>query len=240
MARFYTDRVGSDTESILAGAAGIPTFPAAAAPADDVSLAEVIRSVWAGLMGTATGENGVATFPAAAAPANNVSLAEVLNAVYNLVVPTVEIGETDIDVTAADYTTVGGIPILTITPAAGAPLADVYVDFDFLKDTTGLFVVYTTQTVQFMVQVKVDGTNWRTVAHWPSTAHLGLAVPDAAQDLDALDDSPAHRFHIGHVGVDEEVRITVTLSAEDADAEIPFAVYYKAMAAPTITPVVAG
>jgi hypothetical protein len=240
MARIYTDRVGADTESILAGAAGIPSFPAGASPANNVSIAEVLRAVWGILNGTATGENGVATFPAAAAPANNVSLAEVLRAVYNLSVPTVEIGETDIDVTAADYTTVGGIPILTITPAAGAPLADVYIDFDFLKDTTGLFVVYTTQTVQFMVQSKIDGTNWRTIAHWPRTAELGLAVPDAAQDLDALDDSPAHRFHIGHVGVDEEIRVTITLSAEDADAEIPFAVYYKGMAAPTITPVVAG
>ena len=67
-----------DLESWLAGAAGIASFPVAAAPANDVSLAEVIRSIWAAQQGTAAGENGITTWPAAAAPGNTVSLAEAL------------------------------------------------------------------------------------------------------------------------------------------------------------------
>lgn len=74
------DNVSSQQEIIdaLYGTSGIATFPNAAVPANSVSLAEVLRSVWAGLMGTAAGENGIATWPAAAAPANDVSLAEAI------------------------------------------------------------------------------------------------------------------------------------------------------------------
>lgn len=68
----------TEVEAILAGAVGIPSFPNAAAPANDVSLAEVLRSVWAALQGTAAGENGITTWPAAAAPGDTVSLAEAL------------------------------------------------------------------------------------------------------------------------------------------------------------------
>ena len=188
-----------------------------------------------------SGGAGVASFPAAAAPANGVSIAEVLRAVYNLAVPSTSTGTTDVDVSAADYTTVGGIAILTITPATGAPLTDVVVDLDLLKATTGLLVVNTTETVQLQVQSKIDGTNWRTIWHWPTAAGTGIAVPDAAQDLDALDDSPGLRIHIGNVGVTQEVRITLQLSAETGgDAEIPYAVHYKGISAPTVTAVAAG
>lgn len=62
----------------LYGTAGIASFPNAAVPANNVSLAEVLRDVWAVLNGTAAGENGVQTWPAAAAYGNNVSMAEVL------------------------------------------------------------------------------------------------------------------------------------------------------------------
>ena len=63
---------------ILVGTAGITTFPAAAIPANAVSLAEVIRQLYAALEGTAASQDGVATWPTAAAYANNVSVAEVL------------------------------------------------------------------------------------------------------------------------------------------------------------------
>lgn len=164
-----------------------------------------------------------------------------LNEAYALHVrPNVATGEADVDVSAADYTTVGGIAFLTITPG-NTSLSDVVVDFDFTKATTGLFVVNTTQTVQIQMQVKIDGTNWRTVQHWPAASSTtGIAVPDAAQDLDAADDSPGKRFYVGIVGRSQEVRFTVQLSAETGgDAEIPYAVYYKG-STPTITPVAAG
>lgn len=72
------DNVSSQQEiiDVLYGASGIPAFPTAAVPANNVSLAEVLRSIWGGLMGTAAAENGITTWPAAAAPANTVSLAE--------------------------------------------------------------------------------------------------------------------------------------------------------------------
>lgn len=70
--------VYTDLANALYASGGVTSFPSAAVPANNVSLAEVLRSVWAGLMGTAAGENGIATFPAAAAAANDVSLAEVI------------------------------------------------------------------------------------------------------------------------------------------------------------------
>lgn len=168
--------------------------------------------------------------------------ADTQNDIRDLATVGVLTGTTDVDVSAADYTTVGGIAILTITPATGAPLSDVVVDLDLLKATTGLLVVNTTETVQIMMQTKIDGTNWRTVWHWPAaSSRTGLAVPDAAQDLDALDDSPGLRIPVGIVGVTQAVRITLELSAETGgDAEIPYAVYYKALSAPTVTAVAAG
>jgi hypothetical protein len=166
----------------------------------------------------------------------------VLRAVYNLLVPTTATGTTDVDVSASDYTAGAGVPILTITPAAGAPLWDVVIDLDFGLAVTGLFTVYDTETVQLVIESKIDGTNWRTLGMpWPAASPTtGLGVPDAADDLDAADDALGKRFYIGTVGVTQEVRINLLLSAEDADVEIPYAVHYRGMAAPTITAVAAG
>lgn len=74
-----------DIKDELSGTAGIVTFPAAAIPADAVSLAEVIRQLYAALEGTAASQNGVATWPTAAAYANNVSIAEVLGYIQDAV-----------------------------------------------------------------------------------------------------------------------------------------------------------
>lgn len=148
-------------------------------------------------------------------------------------------GTTDIDVSAADYTTVGGIAFLTIVPDHAT--CEVIVDIDMLKATTGLLVVNTTETVQIMMQSAIDGTNWRTIQGWPAASSMtGLTVPDAAQDLDALDDSPAKRFVFGPVGPTQGCRLTITLSAETGgDAEIPYVVYVKGGSA-TVTAVAAG
>lgn len=86
---------------LLYGANGISTFPNAAVPANNVSLAEVLRDVWASLCGTAAGENGVQTFPAAAAPGNNVSLAEAIRYIVETQLGTI--------VNAGGTATVGGI-----------------------------------------------------------------------------------------------------------------------------------
>lgn len=74
----------------LSGSAGIALFPAGAAAADGVSIAEVLRYIQENIIrgsGTAlpdaqslydilAGTNGIANWPVAAAPANGVSLAE--------------------------------------------------------------------------------------------------------------------------------------------------------------------
>lgn len=88
--------ISADTDTIqavLSGAVGIPAFPSSAAPANDVSLAEVLRDLWDAVRngtggaepGTNTsivdilsGAGGIVTFPAAAVAANAVSMAEVL------------------------------------------------------------------------------------------------------------------------------------------------------------------
>lgn len=148
-------------------------------------------------------------------------------------------GTTDVDVSAADYTTVGGIAILTIVPDNHA--VEIVVDLDLNKDTTGLLVVNTTETLQILQQTKVDGTNWRTIQGWPAASDFtGLTVPDAADDLDAADDSPARRFTFGPIGPTQSARLTLELSAETGgDAEIPYVVYVKGGSA-TVTAVAAG
>lgn len=69
----------STITAALYGAAGIATWPASAAPANGVSIAEALRY----LDDAVQGANGVVTFPAAAAPANGVSLAEVLRDIWD-------------------------------------------------------------------------------------------------------------------------------------------------------------
>jgi hypothetical protein len=69
-------------EAEINGDVGIAAIRAAAAPANGISLAEIIRSIWANQCGTAANENGILTFPNAAVPANNVSLAEVVRSLW--------------------------------------------------------------------------------------------------------------------------------------------------------------
>ncbi len=252
----------------LAGAAGIPTFPAAAVPANNVSVAEVLRSVWAALEGTATGENGittwpaaaapgnavsiaeaiawindalqgangVVTFPAAAAPANGVSLAEVISAIYGLSAPAVATGTADIDDSVQDESA-GWVALLTIEPAAGAPLAEVVVCLDLDKATTGFGAVETSATIQFRIARKIDGTLWRGAQTGSPADQLSAAISGSnAAAGDAMVE-----LRVGSVGVTEDVRIELKMSADaTADMEIPYAVMYRGIAAPTITPVAAG
>ncbi len=170
---------------------------------------------------------GPTAFDAAAAPANDISGFAVLRAIYNLVVPTIIIGEADIDEDQAVYTNF--INLVTIVPAGGAPLSDVRIVFDLDKTTDGWADKAAAETLQLAVARKVDGTNWVRHADGASSA---IAGNDA--DGDSIE------LVIGDVGVTEEVRIEVILSAEGpGDVEFPFALSYKALAAPTVTPVAA-
>jgi len=188
----------------------------------DTELAD--RSVYDLLNGA-----GPAAAAVAAAPANDVSVYGALRAVYNLTVPAAATGETVID--EGDYNWAADYPaLLTIVPAAGAPLADVVVHLDMAKAATGFATTYAAQTIEFRVERKVDGTNWRREALVEAALSGTLA---ASREM---------KISIGDVGVTQQVRITAVLSAENGGATettFPYAVYYKGLSAPTITPLAA-
>lgn len=80
-AALASDDVTAITNALYGGP-GIATWPASAAPANGVSLAEALR--W--LDDAVQGANGVVTFPTGAAAANGVSLAEVLRYIQDQVI----------------------------------------------------------------------------------------------------------------------------------------------------------
>lgn len=175
-----------------------------------------------------SGSAGVSNFPAAAAPGNGVSLAEVLRAVYNLLAPSVATGTTDIDDSAQTENT-AWFPLLTIAPGTGAPLFDARVVLDLAKATTGFAAVESSATIQFRVARKVDGTNWRGDTASETTAISGTNAASHSIEI-----------KLGDVTETEGCRIEAKMSADaTSDMEVPYAVIYKALSAPTITPVAA-
>lgn len=107
----------STITAALYGANGITSFPASAAPANGVSIAEVLGWINDAVQGSA----GVVTFPSAAAPANGVSLAEVIRAIYDRQVGNAStcgvntrLG-TRVDRSTADVITGSNVPVFTIT-----------------------------------------------------------------------------------------------------------------------------
>ena len=69
----------ADVTELIAGPSGPASIPAAADPANGVSVYGVLRRIFDAQVGAA----GVATYPSAAAPANAVSMAEVLREIYD-------------------------------------------------------------------------------------------------------------------------------------------------------------
>lgn len=211
-----------DPDHAAQGDAAISTQPAAAAPANGVSMAAGIKWITDAL----NGANGVVTYPAAAAPANGVSLAEVLSAVYEHLRPKTIVGVTDIDDSVQTEST--AFPILTIAPAAGAPMRDVDVIIDLAKATTGFAAVETSITVQFAVERKVDGTNWRREAYVEAALSGTLAAGRSA------------KIPIGNIGITQQARIVALFSADvTSDMELPYIINYCGLAAPTVTEVAA-
>lgn len=205
--------VVANAGSVVGEAMGPNRYSGTAVGADNVSE---------GLWGTLTNTGGTADLGAI--------LGDMANAdVKSRMHPRTATGEADIDDDAADYTTFQNL--LTITPAAAAPIEDLTVHLDLAKATTGFVAVYTTsRTIQFAVARKIDGTNWRRDIDSATTAR--------AEDLSGLQGVD---IAIGTVGINEEVRIEVVVSAEEGtDVEIPFSAEYKSPAAATFTPVAAA
>jgi hypothetical protein len=140
--------------------------------------------------------------------------------------PVVVTGTTDIDDSAQTEST--PYALLTITPAAGAPLLTCEVWLDLAKATTGFAAVESSATATFSVARKVDGTNWRRQV----INEAALSGTLAAARMQKID--------LGTVTVTESARIEITMSADaTSDMEIPYAVIYRAHTAPTITDVAA-
>lgn len=140
-------------------------------------------------------------------------------------------GEADIDISEDDYTSY--VNLMEIAPAASAPIIDAWVVFDLDKATNGFADQHTTETIQFAVARKIDGTNWRIDAERQTTAISGT-------NADALGGRSV-TLNIGPIGETEDVRIYVVMSAENSvDVEFPYVLYYRAASAPTVTPVAAA
>jgi hypothetical protein len=198
----------------------ITTWPAAAAPANGGTLGGAIRYITDALAGTA----GIASYPAAAAPANAVSIAEVLSALYEHLRPKSATGT--IAITDASQTESTPFPILTIAPVAGAPLRDCDVIIDLDKATTGFGAVETSITVQFAVERKIDGTNWRREAY----------VEAALSGTNAGSLTRSAKIPVGIVGVTEQARIVAVFSADvTSNLSLPYVCNYGGLAAPTFS-----
>lgn len=207
-----------DPSHAATGDAAIATQPAAAAPANGVSLAAAMK--WA--TDAINGANGNVTYPAAAAPANGVSIAEVLSALYEHLRPKSTTGT--IAITDASQTESTPFAVLTIAPAVGSPLRDCDVIIDLAKASTGFAAVETSITVQFAVERKVDGTNWRREAY----VEAALSGTNAA--------SRSAKIPVGIVGVTEQARIVAVFSADvTSNLSLPYVVNYGGLAAPTLS-----
>ena len=147
---------------------------------------------------------------------------------YNLLKPRTLAGTTDIDISAAVYT--GFVEILNIAPNSNIHSLSVYLDFD--KETTGVNDVATNaDTLDAQVFSKVDGSVYVAIEAMTQktlTGTFGLAV------------GGGWKVDLGPLDTTQDISIRVKLSAERADAEIPYRVVYCAEKAPTITAVVAG
>lgn len=141
-------------------------------------------------------------------------------------------GTTDIDISEAVYT--GFIDILTIVPATGEDLKDVYIELDFDKATTGVNEVATnSDTLDCNLYTKVDGTNYVCVESMTQITLTGTAGTIATG-------KGGHRFKVGAVDSTSAIKVKVKLSAERADAEIPYRITYIGRLAPTVTAVAAA
>ena len=140
-------------------------------------------------------------------------------------------GNTDVDISAHDYTDF--VTLLTVTAGTGG-INDLAIDLDFDKATTGINEVATNaDTLDVQLQISPDSTNFVGTENITQITLTGTAGTIATG-------VNGHRFNIGSVHTAGVVKVLVKLSAERADAEVPYRVTYSASNAPTVTAVAAG
>ena len=146
---------------------------------------------------------------------------------HELLNPKISKGVADIDVTAAVYT--GFITLLTITPATGDVIQDLTIDLAYNKATSGVSAVATNaDTLDVECYAKADDSVESRIAVGSQVTLTGDATPAITGE----------RFQLGTVN--GAVTVKVKLSAERADAEIPYKVSYRSLQNATITAVAAG
>lgn len=163
--------VDVDAENALFGTAGITTFPVAAVPADNVSIAEVLRSIWAALEGTAAGENGIVTWPAAAAAGNGVSIAEVVRYIQATQLGTLA--------NTGGTATLGGILGDVANSSLAAQLGNLGARMVSKEITYAAGVSYPAFTVTGLVAVKVVGYVTTALTNHADTTSVGTATSAA-------------------------------------------------------------
>ncbi len=142
-------------------------------------------------------------------------------------------GEADIDITAKVYT--GWVELMTIANVSNRyVIEDAVLLLDLDKATTGFVTIHdSAETVQFAIARKVDGTNYRRGIGEnlsPVGETTAVNATNAASGMIEI--------RIGHIAPNEDVQIQIILSAENADAEIPYSLTYRGPK-PTITAVAA-
>jgi hypothetical protein len=147
---------------------------------------------------------------------------------YNLLKPRTLTGTADIDISVGVYT--GYVEILNIAPRTA--MANVSIDLDLDKASTGVNEVATaSDTAVLAVFTKVDGTNYVAVKYSSTFTLSGTA---------GLATGGGYRFELGNLDTTQDISIRIILSAERADAEIPYRINYCSEQAPTVTAVAAA
>ena len=138
------------------------------------------------------------------------------------------IGEADVDISEAVYT--APVEILLIEPRTGSSLADLVIDLDLNKTTTGWDTISTgADTLDVTVFSKIDGTNFRHILSASQLTAVGNGTHETA----------GVRFNVGPVGAGGAVSVRVLVSAERDDIEIPYRLTYRGDRAPAVTAVAA-
>jgi hypothetical protein len=152
------------------------------------------------------------------------------NSWWDYLIPVTANGVTDIDISTFNYTA-GYVTLLTVTPAAGQNLIDCVIDLDWNLATDGWDTTSTvSDTLDILVQTKTDGTNYRFVTTGTQVTSTGAGTLAVTAD--------GQRFSVGMVSNAATLIVKVKMSAEVADADIPYRVTYRG-ATPTITAVAA-
>jgi len=139
-------------------------------------------------------------------------------------VMTSSVGTASINSATATYTS--WQPIITITPQTGQAMQDVRVVVDLDAATTGVASTLTSQTLQFTIARKVDGTNLRFSNNLATATLSGTNSSKLSIELP-----------IGLVGPTETVALAVKASSMTGVAvmTLPSVVYYRSQSRATVT-----